>query len=764
MLECQNINKKYQTKYEKIEALTNINLEFTQNELVFILGKSGSGKTTLLNLLGGMEKPTNGKIKWNKKEISNLDNYRKYKIGFITQDFKLIENFTVIENIILSLELKNKKDQKLIYDILDKLELTPIKDKKVLNISGGEKQRVAIARALVKNPYIILADEPTSALDSKTSKIIFYLLKEMSKDKLIIVVSHDQKAAEQYADKIITLKNGTISNIKIKNNNHHQANLEKEIISKTSFSTLLKYSVKNLLSQKKVFVLAMILITMLTTCFGFTLVLNNFDVNKSHAEALIDSKENGITLLKAEGNTPFNKLFTEEEIAKIIEDLQGYDFLPIYNIYANNEFYTFNFVNTSNVNDFYQFYDWKEECDYLYIPLTEKFNYDYIGNLPNSEKEIMISNFLAYYIVHLGAYNENNEIYYPKNFEDLLNNNKIRINNSIYEITGIYLLEDNISSKTFLNIEEEEYLLKHLYHIYVNPSFFKQQFPLNNVNYTYLEINLNEIPILPESSKNLQQNEIIISYDLLNKLTNNRLYEIYSKEDLTEKKALEYIIQNNMNSQKLNLYIKDLFHLFKDTKQEMKIMGVGEETLVSSQILNQYIFKADLVRYIIFSPKELQKTLKILDNNYPENIKYHTKYSDDFQNITKITQNISNLVKNMSYTLLLILTIIVLFYFHLHFKLNESFFRITRYLGMSIKEERKIYLLENSLFSFLIIGLSILLLNIIIIVGNFILSNKMGYEISLLKNGLQINIVVGIVIIFYLILSSIINIHKLKKL
>ena len=118
----------------------------------------------------------------------------------------------------------------------------------------------------------------------------------------------------------------------------------------------------------------------------------------------------------------------------------------------------------------------------------------------------------------------------------------------------------------------------------------------------------------------------------------------------------------------------------------------------------------------------------------------------------------------MSYTLLLILTIIVLFYFHLHFKLNESFFRITRYLGMSIKEERKIYLLENSLFSFLIIGLSILLLNIIIIVGNFILSNKMGYEISLLKNGLQINIVVGIVIIFYLILSSIINIHKLKKL
>ena len=498
----------------------------------------------------------------------------------------------------------------------------------------------------------------------------------------------------------------------------------------------------------------MILITMLTTCFGFTLVLNNFDVNKSHAEALIDSKENGITLLKAEGNTPFNKLFTEEEIAKIIEDLQGYDFLPIYNIYANNEFYTFNFVNTSNVNDFYQFYDWKEECDYLYIPLTEKFNYDYIGNLPNSEKEIMISNFLAYYIVHLGAYNENNEIYYPKNFEDLLNNNKIRINNSIYEITGIYLLEDNISSKTFLNIEEEEYLLKHLYHIYVNPSFFKQQFPLNNVNYTYLEINLNEIPILPESSKNLQQNEII----------NNRLYEIYSKEDLTEKKALEYIIQNNMNSQKLNLYIKDLFHLFKDTKQEMKIMGVGEETLVSSQILNQYIFKADLVRYIIFSPKELQKTLKILDNNYPENIKYHTKYSDDFQNITKITQNISNLVKNMSYTLLLILTIIVLFYFHLHFKLNESFFRITRYLGMSIKEERKIYLLENSLFSFLIIGLSILLLNIIIIVGNFILSNKMGYEISLLKNGLQINIVVGIVIIFYLILSSIINIHKLKKL
>lgn len=171
MIELKNVTKVYKSKKgNSTKALNNVNLKFENKGMVFIVGKSGSGKSTLLNLLGGLDSATSGEILVNNQNInefsaSNYDAYRNTYIGFIFQEFNVLEQYNVYENIELSLKLQGKNSSKLeIEDILKKLGLENLENRRINELSGGQKQRVAIARAIIKNPKIILADEPTDAL------------------------------------------------------------------------------------------------------------------------------------------------------------------------------------------------------------------------------------------------------------------------------------------------------------------------------------------------------------------------------------------------------------------------------------------------------------------------------------------------------------------------------------------------------------------------------------------------------------------------
>ena len=217
MLEVKNLKKEYRTKKGAVtKALDDVSLNFPETGMVFILGKSGSGKSTLLNICGGLDRMDSGEIiikGKSSKEFSSqdFDSYRNTYVGFVFQEYNILDEFTVEQNIALALELQNKKPSKEIIDkILEDVDLTDFASRKPNTLSGGQKQRVAIARALVKEPQIIMADEPTGALDSKTGQQVFDTLKKLSKDKLVIVISHDRDFAEQYGDRIIELKDGKI--------------------------------------------------------------------------------------------------------------------------------------------------------------------------------------------------------------------------------------------------------------------------------------------------------------------------------------------------------------------------------------------------------------------------------------------------------------------------------------------------------------------------------------------------------------------------
>ncbi len=216
MIKIDNLTKIYKSKKKNNhKALDNINLTLPNSGLVFIIGKSGSGKSTFLNLLGGLDNTTSGSIIVDGNEItkfneSELSHYRNNHIGFIFQDYHLLDELTVYENIVLSLNLNKLEDTGLVLNALDKVGLSGYENRYPQELSGGERQRVAIARAIVKKPYLILADEPTGNLDNVTATSIVELLKELSKECLILIVSHNTIDTYKYADRIIKLANGNI--------------------------------------------------------------------------------------------------------------------------------------------------------------------------------------------------------------------------------------------------------------------------------------------------------------------------------------------------------------------------------------------------------------------------------------------------------------------------------------------------------------------------------------------------------------------------
>lgn len=261
MLKLKNIKKNYKTDFGDVEALKGITLNFRKSEFVSILGPSGCGKTTLLNIIGGLDRYTSGDLLINGKSTEDFndrdwDNYRNHSVGFVFQSYNLIPHLTVFENVELALTLsgvKKEKRNKMVKDALEKVGLADKLKVKPNQLSGGQMQRVAIARALVNNPEILLADEPTGALDTKTSIQVLDLLKEIAKERLVIMVTHNPDLAKTYSTRIISLLDGNVisdSNPYEGAKESKQEKVEKKKKTSMSFLTALSLSLKNLLTKK----------------------------------------------------------------------------------------------------------------------------------------------------------------------------------------------------------------------------------------------------------------------------------------------------------------------------------------------------------------------------------------------------------------------------------------------------------------------------------------------------------------------------------
>lgn len=262
MLRLENIKKDYITGDSKVQALKGISLNFRKNEFVSILGQSGCGKTTLLNIIGGLDRYTFGDLIINGKSTKEFkskdwDCYRNHSVGFVFQNYNLIPHQTVLSNVELALTLSGvskKERRKRAIEALEEVGLKDQINKKPNQLSGGQMQRVAIARALVNNPEIILADEPTGALDTQTSVQVMEILKKISQDKLIIMVTHNPDLAEKYSSRIIKILDGKIiddsNTYNEEEENEENRNSENNSKVSMSFFTALSLSLNNLMTKK----------------------------------------------------------------------------------------------------------------------------------------------------------------------------------------------------------------------------------------------------------------------------------------------------------------------------------------------------------------------------------------------------------------------------------------------------------------------------------------------------------------------------------
>ncbi len=339
MLKLQNIKKDYITGDTAVHALKGVSIEFRKSEFVSILGHSGCGKTTLLNIIGGLDRYTDGDLFINGKSTKTYkdrdwDNYRNHSVGFIFQSYNLIPHQTVLSNVELALTLSGVSKQerrKRAEDALKKVGLGDQLGKKPNQMSGGQMQRVAIARALVNDPEILLADEPTGALDSETSVQIMELLKEISKDRLVIMVTHNPELAKQYSTRIVKLLDGNITDDSDPYGGEETVKAEKAEGKRPSMSflTALSLSLNNLMTKKAR--------TFLTSFAGSIGIIGI---------ALILSLSNGVNayIQKVEEDTLSSYPITIEkagmDVSRLVKDLMGKNEAPEDRekdkIYSNN--------------------------------------------------------------------------------------------------------------------------------------------------------------------------------------------------------------------------------------------------------------------------------------------------------------------------------------------------------------------------------------------------------------------------------------------
>lgn len=613
MLELSHISKTYKTsKGIQTQALKDINLKFPKKGMVFILGKSGSGKSTLLNVIGGLDQADAGEVIIHGKSSKDFtqadyDAYRNTYIGFIFQEFYLMDEYTIEKNIALSLQLQQKDpSSQEIDEILTKVGLSGYGSRYPNELSGGQKQRVAIARSLIKQPEILMADEPTGALDSTTGKEIFTTLKELSKEKLVIVVSHDEEAAKQYADRIITFSDGNIvddTNPEVAMDDGKFVQIRSHLPFKDSFHlgvTCLKHKKIRMVFTILLTSFALLTLALSDSVGQFNGVDAQYKAMDDYGESLIGIRRQ---LLDSDGNTVVSwqenlNEIRSDQAAKIVSE-RTKKMAKVYDTQSNRIDKFSLGIATLGGNLF-------DTAVNSYL-LTEMDGFDdlnltdVVGTYPKDYEEVAISSYLADCIIAEGLKNEAGKMIHPSSYEELLGKVKLPVANKWVTISGIVKKDlsqyESLKNLNYNSIKEEDYktlrIFTEVVNVNSNKMFVKEGFvnsldlPKSNVLQSntgniMLENNTNiaytnSLHYLQEdiayydgekmtTTNALAKDEIILSLDSLSSYfssTGDRTYGIYANDfELQTEKERETILKelsNQIIGKKLNIKFMEFY-------------------------------------------------------------------------------------------------------------------------------------------------------------------------------------------------------------
>ena len=742
-MKIKNLSKIYKNKYYEVKALDNINIDFGKTGFVFILGESGSGKSTLLNMIAGIDKPTNGSILVGDKDITNfsnseLDKYRNNYISLVFQEYNLIPELNVIDNINLAVNDIDKSNE-----ALKLVGLENYKERKIYELSGGQKQRVAIARSLSLETDVLLLDEPTAALDSKTSEEIIKLLKEISKSKLVIAVTHNREIAYKYNDRIIEIADGRIINDNNKIENSEDENIEFKKC-RLSLKAALKLSLNNFKKHKLnqiisslIEIISLILLTIIIICFITSI-----------GDRIKDSNEtNNIN------SSNIDKI-SYELISNKNDIIKCYDKYINLNIENKNAYNDIALKGYANINQ----------------DIINEYNFKLEGKIPTNSNEIIISKYL---------YNILND-YYNK---DIINTT-ILLDNKEYIITGILDTGFEYSRFDSLKLTNDNKLLEN-YNIYLecSPDLYLYVNDLYNViNSIEYEYNLfistgyyENINIIYKDTSNDYINEngqIVVpaSYFqelyssrecnfLINDITYNNYYDLIVKlldnegYSINDYDKYNYIINKYIKEYKIPIDF-NFSHYEGNNIYNYKIKGFSKENYFSfvDELFDSILNKSDIK--IVISNNQI------------------AKFVDSYKIITTNSQLIYTLNDYINSNLnLLIIIAVFLFLFSFIIiirnssdviKANKKNIGIMKSLGIPLNKIHFIYSFHDTIKNIIIfIFYLILCIITILIINQYSLHNTYPFNIILL-NKMPI-LVILLVIILISVLSTSLSIEKIKK-
>ena len=667
MLKLENVSKIYYTNGIVATGISKVNLELNIGEFVVITGESGSGKSTLLNVISGIDSYEEGEMYINGKETSHytekdFEEYRKKYIANIFQSFNLINSYTVYQNVELVLLLngyKRKQIKKKVLDIIDKVGLTKFKNTKVSKLSGGQKQRVAIARAIVKDTPIIVADEPTGNLDTKSAYEIIELLKNVAKDKLVVIVTHNIEQVEKYATRIIKMHDGRmIQNTEIKNINE-DSKITQASGKNITIPNQYRLGIRNTFNIFSKFILLFIVFTFMSVAFlaeysAFKLVEHSTEESSGYSANLRDISKERI-LINKQNREPF----TEDDYNKI-KQLSNIDYIVEDDISLDTEFILRN--DTLNT--------------YGYIKDINNFkgNID-IGRMPENDDEIILkANKDDYTITQMLDETLNSEFSLQKSYRE---GDTIRT----VKIVGIQYNENNtIYDRTFYVSNE----VKKVVRSYVHNQYSDMKTLLND---KYVQYNI-------ETSENVEPGTAIVNDDLKYQFKNNK------------------IINQNINISVSNIYYEDNIDLTITktfTKSNLKkLTGYTDYSYYQNAIIINPDDYNSLYDKPSYQSSVYVKDASIIDQTMSEleNLGLKPKKATDF----KVEyENESQIVKIFKVVVTIFVIIVVFFISYLIISIIKSrniYYTTLRMLGATSKSTRKILNIElfiNSTLSYLMV-------------------------------------------------------------
>ena len=558
LVKLEGINKYYQSGDEKVHALKNISLELPKKGLVFILGQSGCGKSTLLNLLGGLDKPDEGRIliegaDFSKFTTQNLNNYLNSYLGFIFQEYNILKDLNLYDNIALPLEMQNvnkKEIKRKTLEIIEQVGLSSLKKRKINQLSGGQRQRIAVARALIKDPKMIIADEPTGNLDSVTGETIFELLKSLSQNRLVLIVTHDEESAYRFGDRIIKIEDGQLvedisSPFKEENKNellpatiNTQLPLSKVVSTKkrddksengvlkltkvsTPIGTSLILALKNVNHKKFRFILMTLICALSLAFFSFTIELNDDTIRQNVYTSVDNNFLYADVLEKSELPDDFVK-------NSIYDDYIGTQ-LP-YDAYETIKEKIPSLTLHEYKNVSIQYSDYSSQIDSFFtgeLSYLTKFDsrnsYNLLyGRVPvDGRKEIMITDYIAESFIRLNYLQE------AKNYADFIGRYITVATDTQYKIVGI--IDTNFEKYTHfskLDIIDDTSKL--------NYAFFNEYKMMNTI-YLSNEDFINESNVI---SKKIDLNQVSFDVQLRHKTSSSINNTIVVTDDLEIKSVI----------------------------------------------------------------------------------------------------------------------------------------------------------------------------------------------------------------------------------